>query len=420
MRPMNGMDQDPGSSQAVAPHRLRQAATERGLCIDDGFTWRISSRLCLGVEHGDYNGAELLGIGIDRFLWIAARDNSTRTARLFSCNRPDDGVVVFDPATPQKASRNAAASDWSPFAHGAADVLRSRGHAVRRGFDAVVYSEIPGGGMSRSAALSIALLLTFAAEPRALLADRMELARMAQAIENEHLGSPCGILDPLVIAHAHRGAAVRYQPDGHRVTHIPWGGDPMQLCVLALDTGRSRHGLQQATYPERVRECAQIVALAQPSLGGQSLAHLASGDRYERTLQLLTNAPSGLSARLRYLNGAIARFPRMLAAFAAGDARELGRCMREDGISLRSDYCISGPELEGMCEIARAHPGSFGERMLGGGDCGASGAIVDPACAEDILAAVQREYPKRFPAFAHAFATHRCAMADGIAAVALR
>jgi hypothetical protein len=58
--------------------------------------------------------------------------------------------------------------------------------------------------------------------------------------------------------------------------------------------------------------------------------------------------------------------------------------------------------------------------MLGGGDCGASGAIVDPEYADDILAAVHREYPRRFPAFARAFATHRCAMADGIAAVALR
>ena len=414
------MNREPEDSGAVAPACLREAATARGLDIGNGFAWRISSRICLGVEHGDYNGTELLGIGIDRFLWIAARDNATSTARLFSCNRADDGVVELDPSNPQKAARNAQPSDWTPFAHGAADVLRSRGHAVRRGFDAVIYSEIPGGGMSRSAALSIALLLTFAADPRALLEDRMELARMAQAIENEHLHSPCGILDPLMIAHAKRGAAVRYQPDWDRVTHVPWGGDPKSLCLLALDTGRSRHGLQQATYPERVRECAQILALLQPSLGGDSLADLASGDRYQRALQLLSHAPSDLSARLRYLSGAIARFPRMLAAFALGDARELGRCMREDGISLRSDYCISGPELEGMCELVRAHPGSFGERMLGGGDCGASGAIVDPEYADDILAAVHREYPRRFPAFARAFATHRCAMADGIAAVALR
>ena len=43
---------------------------------------------------------------------------------------------------------------------------------------------------------------------------------------------------------------------------------------------------------------------------------------------------------------------------------------------LRDEYVISGPELETMCDIVRTVPGVLGERMLGGGDKGASGCLV--------------------------------------------
>ncbi len=35
----------------------------------------------------------------------------------------------------------------------------------------------------------------------------------------------------------------------------------------------------------------------------------------------------------------------------------MGRLFREDGVGLRDDYVISGPELETMCDIARVRRG---------------------------------------------------------------
>ena len=40
---------------------LTKAAKEKGLDIAGGTIRRTSSRFCLGVEHGDYNGTELFG-----------------------------------------------------------------------------------------------------------------------------------------------------------------------------------------------------------------------------------------------------------------------------------------------------------------------------------------------------------------------
>jgi galactokinase len=104
----------------------------------------------------------------------------------------------------------------------------------------------------------------------------------------------------------------------------------------------------------------------------------------------------------------------MLDAWRRGDAREVGRIFREDGFGLRDDYQISGLELESMCEIARGVEGVLGERMLGGGDKGASGALVLESAAEELLSAVQREYPQRHPEYADKFAVHFCRAVAGV------
>jgi galactokinase len=67
-----------------------------------------------------------------------------------------------------------------------------------------------------------------------------------------------------------------------------------------------------------------------------------------------------------------------------------------------------------MCDIARTVPGVLGERMLGGGDKGASGAIVRAGAVEDLRKAVAAEYPRRQPAYADKFAVHVCNLVDGI------
>ena len=83
-----------------------------------------------------------------------------------------------------------------------------------------------------------------------------------------------------------------------------------------------------------------------------------------------------------------------------GDIETVGRIFRQDGLGLRDDYKISGPELETMCDIARTVPGVLGERMLGGGDKGASGALVRAEAVDALKAAIDTAYPRSRPSFA--------------------
>ena len=123
---------------------------------------------------------------------------------------------------------------------------------------------------------------------------------------------------------------------------------------------------------------------------------------------------AGLCERLKYIYGAQQRFYEMLSAWKSGDIVTVGRIFRTDGVGLRDDYKISGPELETMCDIVRTIPGVFGERMLGGGDKGASGALVRPESVKALRKAVDRSYPRSRPDFADKYAVHVCKVVDGV------
>ena len=55
-----------------------------------------------------------------------------------------------------------------------------------------------------------------------------------------------------------------------------------------------------------------------------------------------------------------------------------------------------------------------GERMLGGGDKGASGALVRADAADALRKAIETGYPRSRPDFADKFAMHVCKVVDGI------
>ena len=62
----------------AAVERIVQLSKEAGINIKGGKVRRTSSRFCLGVEHGDYNGTELFGVATDRFIWMGYRPNGSK------------------------------------------------------------------------------------------------------------------------------------------------------------------------------------------------------------------------------------------------------------------------------------------------------------------------------------------------------
>ena len=392
--------------------KLAAAADKCGLDIADGQVRRSSSRFCFGVEHGDYNGMELFGVGTDRFIWLAFKPNTSGRVRIFSENFPEDGIVDF--ALGEDCAPSELKDSWERFPRGVDSILRREGYALTTGFDAVLYGNIPGGGMSRSASLALNLILTFFEVNSVEVEDGMRIVDLAQMVETDYIGSPCGKLDQIMIYFAKAGMGTYFNPDKGTIDHIPFGGNADDFRIVSLDTGTVRPGLEKSTYKIRRDECDKMKELLNEKFGYASLAEVSTPEKYaEAAAYIETVAPASVG-RLKYLYEAQTRFAETLEAWRSGDIAQVGKNFRADGIGLRDDYVISGPELETMCDIARTVPGVLGERMLGGGDKGASGALIQADVFEQLKATVEGSYPLCHPAFADEFAIHSCRTVDGI------
>jgi len=394
---------------------LIKLAKQKRLDIKGGKIRRTSSRFCLGVEHGDYNGTELFGVGTDRFIWLAYKPNTTGTMRLYSENFPGDGVIEFRSGKIPPPRHASAADTWARFAYGCDYILRQAGFELKTGFDAVLTGNIPGGGMSRSASLTLNLLLTMMdVNDIKLGKDRMQIIDLAQAVENEYIGSPCGQLDQIMIYFAKAGMGTHYNPKTRSITYIPLGKGAPDFRIVSLDTATVRPGLEKSTYKLRRAECDSFAALAGKKFGFKLLADVKDDTLYRKILAAFGKSHPGHCDRLTYIYGAQKRFYKMLKAWRSGDIETVGAIFREDGIGLRDQYKISGPELETMCDIARTVPGVYGERMLGGGDKGAAGAIVAAKSIKALQSAVATAYPRSVPALAKKYAVHALKVVDGV------
>ncbi len=426
--------------------KLGQLAKENGLKIVGGKVRRTSSRFCLGVEHGDYNGTELFGVGTDRFIWLAYRPNGTNQVRLFSGNFPKDGRIEYTIGSVPAPKSAAIAETWGRFPYGIDHILQREGFKLKQGIDGVLFGNIPGGGMSRSASLCVNLILSLfdvneieipslkgqvsslktevpiTPVPHSALHTShfqlqtpLQIVDLAQAVENDYIGSPCGKLDQTMVLFAKEGMGTYYNPKDRSIEYVPIGKGATDFRIVVLDTGTDRPGLEKSTYAIRRRECEELVGILQKAgYKITCLADIKDEALYNKIMAQFGRSHPNHCDRLNYIFHAQQRFYQMMDAWRAGQIETVGAIFRQDGLGLRDDYKISGAELETMCDTVRTVPGVLGERMLGGGDKGASGALVRAESVEAVKKAVDAAYPRSRPAYKDKYATHVCKVVDGV------
>ena len=93
-------------------------------------------------------------------------------------------------------------TEWTGYILGAFYVLLKEGKIDQfpHGATVVIKSDIPiGGGVASSAAIEVAALMAIN-QLYGLELDAMEIARLAQIVENRIVGAPCGIMDQVTAA----------------------------------------------------------------------------------------------------------------------------------------------------------------------------------------------------------------------------
>jgi len=325
---------------------------------------RAPGRVNIIGEHTDYNDGFVLPMALPFATVIAARAIDGTEVHLHS-----EG---FPPLSFQLGDEPANHDGWGRYVVGAAALLQADFPTTPlRAWEATIESDIPtGAGLSSSAALEVAVLLTFA-HMAGIDLDPLRAAQLGQKIENDVLGLSSGIMDQLISATARAGHASLI--DCESLTSTP---EPVPEVIVVIDT-MSRRELVDSEYDDRRQACERVAAAA----GAGSLRHVTAAD--------LAALPA--STDRNRASHVISENERTLAAaeaMQAGDAARLGELMSASHRSLRDLFEVSAPALDRAVEIAAAHPACFGARMTGGGFAGCCVAVVEATAIDHFIAAV--------------------------------
>ncbi len=270
-------------------------------------------------------------------------------------------------------------TDWRSYLRGMHACLSSAGLPLGGARLAIAGSIPRGSGLSSSASLCVALGRAFAAASALPELDSRLLARAAQSAEHRWAGVHCGIMDQMAVAAGAPGAALLLDCRDLSTQLVPI---PADWAVLVVESGVTR-GLVDGEYNARRADCeAAAKALALPSLR-------------DATLQQVTAAalPPTIAARARHVVTEIARTAEAVEAIATHDLPRLGQLLRASHASLRDDFAVSVPAVDGLVDCLGALIGEQGgARMTGGGFGGAVVAVLERARLDEVTAALQRDW----------------------------
>ena len=328
---------------------------------------RAFGRANLIGDHTDYNDGFVLPCLLNHHTDVALRLN-------------DSGRITghSDHFAPESSAIDSQSDgSWLDFVRGAIAMVAETGIETK-GLDVCVRSNVPAGaGVSSSAALEIALIRGLLAAHEAAPMDAGIMARYAQRIEHEFVGTQCGIMDQMVSAAASLGQAMLLDCRSlDSALHALFD----TADFLVLHSGSSRK-LSKGAYNDRLADCQQAAA----ELGVSSLRDAAAED-------VIRIETPRLAARARHVISENMRVLAAIDALKTGDAAAFGALMNDSHESLAGDYEVSSPELDRLVEAAR-QAGAYGARLTGAGFGGCVVVLAEKSKVDGLLAAVSSACP---------------------------
>ena len=356
-------------------------------------------RLELLGNHTDYNQGLVLALAVDKHIYMA------------SSPRTDGKIELTSTAFPKRESfsvgnlqKNPDAA-WADYVKGVLDQLRKR-NVHTRGFNAAIHADIPmGAGMSSSAALEVATALTLrhlspytltatglAAPPindesgelpDLTLKEKLEIAKLCQAAENQFVGVQCGLLDQVSSLYGKAFHAIELDCQSNTVEHVPMVGE---VAVVVANTG-VKHELVGGEYNALRENCES----AAKKLGAKSLRAVEA--------KYLAANRSKLTEReyqcAYHIVGEIQRVVFGARALRDGDFVQFGQFMFQSHESSRDFFKNSTPELDALAETARELEGCYGARLTGGGFGGATINLVHRGKVDQFIEELTQGYKRR-------------------------
>ncbi|WP_163131708.1 galactokinase [Agarivorans sp. Alg241-V36] len=333
-------------------------------------------RVNLIGEHTDYNDGFVLPCAIDYQAVVAAAPRTDSIVRVVSVDYGNQ-VNEFDISKPLLFDENLM---WVNYIRGVISVLLKQGFSFS-GADIAVSGNVPqGAGLSSSAALEVVIGQTFKTLYN-LDVSQQQLALIGQEAENNFVGCNCGIMDQLISAEGEENHALLIDCRSLDTKAVAM---PEEMAVVIINSNKKR-GLVDSEYNTRREQCEA----AAKGLGFKSLRDVSEVVFADNSNKL----DPVVAKRARHVITENARTLAAADALKANDMAKLSVLMEQSHASMRDDFEITVPEVDGLVDIVKQVIGAEGGvRMTGGGFGGCIVALMPPALVDDVCQAVEQKY----------------------------
>jgi len=348
---------------------------------DNPLIIRSPGRVNLIGEHTDYNNGLVLPAAIDKNIILAIGKREDQTIQLYSLDQDQTHTVTLD-------TLGRSPLLWPDYILGVVAQLQKQGY-VLQGFNLVFGGDIPqGAGLSSSAALECATAFALN-ELFNLGIQRLDIALIAQAAENEFVGVKCGLMDQFASVFGQERRLIKLDCADFSYEYIPFNNP--DLRIVLFDT-QVKHSLASSAYNERREQCEYGVSLIQkhhPEVKSLRDAIIEQLDRHVKPVdEVVYN-------RCHYVVSEIQRLQDACEDLMRDDFEAFGRRMFETHDGLQYRYEVSCEELDILVDLVRNEEAVLGARMMGGGFGGCTINLVKADRVQEVADRVAAAYAQK-------------------------
>lgn len=365
-------------------------------------------RVCPVGAHSDHQLGKVTGFAIDRGIHIAFAPKMNGVVELHSLQ------FLKRAQWHVRAVPETKCDDWADYLRGATMVLASRFN-LSVGIVGVIEGTLPIGGLSSSAAVTIAFLKALC-KVNSLHLEDIDVINIAKEAENKYVGVQCGKLDQSCEVYSRKDCLLYLDTRDDSYELIPRNASMKPFDIVVLFSGLER-SLAGSKYNMRVDEC-RSAAYALKAYAGMDYGKFPETNLREVPVSVFhqygQRLPQTWRRRAEHWYSEQERVERCAEAWRKGDIDGFGRISFESGASSISSWETGSDELIAMYGIMKDTEGIYGGRFSGAGFKGCCIALVDPDFTQSVYRTVGERYLAKFPALEGKFSAHVCHSSDGV------